>query len=150
MPRTYLIRGSVNGARKDTYLVPEEDLIVRYQARFRPTGRRLGGIFTEVSLAEADRTSFMLSGREGRARNAHGAARSYRHHIVAKADLRAVVRILTGPQEEAVAAIDAEIEVLAEQVKAARERRAEFLAKAWRSATPASVLDFDDLAEAKA
>ena len=88
----YLIRGSVNGARPDSYLVPEEDLVVRYRTKYRATGRTPGGVFREVEADGKDRTTFEISGREGRARNARGAARSYRRHIVAKADLRAVVQ----------------------------------------------------------
>lgn len=146
----FLIRGSTTHEARTTYLVPDDELTVRHVRMHKPTGRVLGGLFTEVEAAGEDRTRLELSAprENGNTVNAYGQrGQGLRYFTVAKCDVKKHVRKLASGDEAIVVSIDAHIAELHAQLREARRERAEFIKDAWRRAGKVLPLDLEERIE---
>jgi hypothetical protein len=123
---TFLLKAS-HPKRGRNSVLTADDLQVQFGRKFKPTGRQIGGLFTEVTGAGVHRKRFELyppDGRTGDGRPAHPPwARN--EAAATGADVKRVIRRLRPQEAEQLAAIDVRLEEAKRVLDEIRDERDE-------------------------
>lgn len=122
-PGTILVRVKTRGPGS-VASIPDEQLRVRHVVLHKPTGRRIGGVFTEVERAGVDSKRVELTAKErGSWRRGNGGDLSSPYPRFAVSDTRNHVRRLREQESEALMLLDSEIMALQERIRHLRGER---------------------------
>jgi hypothetical protein len=145
---TFLLKAS-HPKRGRNSVLTADDLQVRFPRKHKPTGRRIGGLFTEVTDAGVDRKRLELYPRDGRTgdgRPAH-AAWARNEAGASGADLKRTIRRLRPQEAEQLAAIDARLEEAKRVLGEIRDERDEAVRKAFAKGHVVTVAELTEMAE---
>lgn len=125
-----------------------EELAAHFQSINRPTGRKLGGLFTEVERVGHDENVLELFPKGDEYLRASG-TKGYRVWITIRRSADALhkkVRRLRDADAAAIATVDAEIADLQRQIRERRALRATIVRRAWAKGQQVPLREIVDLA----
>jgi hypothetical protein len=145
---TFLLKAS-HPKRGRNSVLTTDDLQVRFRHKVKPTGKQIGGLFTEVTDAGVDRKHLELYPREGRTGDGRRAHSPWARNEAdaTGAGVKQVLRRLRPQEAEQLAAIDARLEEAKRALDEIRDERDEAVRGAFSKGHVVTVSELTQMAE---